>query len=119
MRLLSALLHIIVRSGESVQEVPKRLDRSFGVNRWYCQSSATRVAAYSVPISATRATGICTEPVTNQWCWYLQLRRVLGWNARLEQVHCRFRAGPQTLKCALVHSFWFCREWVKQVGTAA
>ena len=37
----SALLHIIVRSGESVQEVPKRLDRPFGVNRCQYQNSAT------------------------------------------------------------------------------
>ena len=35
----SALLHIIVRSGESVQEVPKRLP--FGVNRCQYQNSAT------------------------------------------------------------------------------
>lgn len=36
----------------------------------------------------------------------------------IRAVHCRFRASPQTLKCASVHSLWLCREWLKQVGTA-
>ena len=33
--------------------------------------------------------------------------------------YCRFRAGPQPLKCAPVHSLWFLRERLKQVDAAA
>jgi hypothetical protein len=44
----TGLPHIIVRSGESVQEVPKRLDRMFGVNRCHYQNSVTPMVPISV-----------------------------------------------------------------------
>jgi hypothetical protein len=37
----------------------------------------------------------------------------------LSTEQCRFRTGPQPLKCAPVHPLWPCRKRLKQVDTAA
>jgi hypothetical protein len=43
----SGLQHIIVRSGQSVQEVPKAADRHCGVNQCRCQSTLPRCKSVS------------------------------------------------------------------------
>ena len=68
---------------------------------------ATVPGSIPVPISVGGAIGIVPRPVL----------AISGLGVGAEQG--RFRAGPQPLKCAPVHSLWFLGERRKQVAAAA
>ena len=105
---------MIERAGEaaglpfSVHVHMLRHSTGYARARRHCHHSATLGAR---PFRANQCRGsdrkLCQD----------QRRQSAVWGIGAEQ--CGFRAGPQPMKCAPVHSLWPCRKRLKQVDAAA
>jgi len=85
----SGLLHIIVPSGGCPGGPKRPRIGVFGVNRCHRQTVPRSVLTYR---RAKQCRKLCQD----------QRGQSAGWGIGAEQ--CRFRAGPQPMKCAPVHS---------------